>query len=138
MIVVPKSHKISITHPSYPGLYKSGVMCHWSVRTEDYSPLTLHRKWIDIQNTTACSGDFLKFVSLKTERMCGTSHELSTTVFKKGSVELTFVSDERIEGHGFSLEAYNPKATGDINQILPNSTGLITSSRLLWIITLGS
>ncbi|VDI36093.1 Hypothetical predicted protein [Mytilus galloprovincialis] len=84
----------------------SGVICQLTVKTTDQSPLRIRRIWIDIQNTTACNSDFLKFTATKIERICGTSQSSSTMIFSKSIAEVTFVSDIELTTAVFP---YQPK-----------------------------
>ena len=105
---------INITSPQYPKYYPRSVICYWKITTVDGNPLSVRRIWIDMQNTTACNSDYLQFTSTKTERICGTSRTPSTNVFNSGSVEIKFVSDERINGRGFLLQVFGKYIAGSV------------------------
>ncbi|CAC5375754.1 unnamed protein product [Mytilus coruscus] len=102
---------INITSPGYSRNYPPGVICQWTVQTADQTPLRIRRIWIDIQNTTACNSDFLKFTSTKIERICGSSRSSSTMIFSNSIAEVTFVSDNTIQGRGFLLQAIGSQHT---------------------------
>ena len=103
---------INITSPAYPKYYPPSVVCQWRVRTSDQSNLTLHLMWIDIQNTTGCNSAYLQFKSTNVDRICGTSGASRAIVFSRESTYLKFVSDEKIAGRGFLLQAFLFPTTG--------------------------
>ncbi|CAG2243304.1 CUBN [Mytilus edulis] len=113
-VTVNPGQIINITSPGYPTSYPPGVICQLTVKTTDQSPLRIRRIWIDIQNTTACNSDFLKFTATKIERICGTSRSSSTMIFSKSIAEVTFVSDSMIEGRGFLLQAIGRQNTVEL------------------------
>ncbi|XP_076081097.1 cubilin-like [Mytilus galloprovincialis] len=113
-VTVNPGQIINIMSPGYPTSYPPGVICQWTVKTVDQSPLRIRRIWIDIQNTTACNSDFLKFTATKIERICGTTRSSSTMIFSKSIAEVTFVSDSTIEGRGFLLQAIGSQNTVEL------------------------
>ncbi|XP_058975812.1 cubilin homolog [Musca domestica] len=116
-------------------VYRPNVHCKWKIHAT--YPLLLHFKYIDLQNTSQVNGKCLDYIKLSyddlSDELCGQSSNYVINVDRYAgvdppvnlTVEITFHSDDRIEGRGFEMAVLKKEAENHTHTQL---SGSISSS----------